>query len=777
MYLKHITIAGFKSFAAETTLSFIVPQKDTLGRQGMTAIVGPNGSGKSNVSDAIRWVMGEQSMKNLRGKKSEDVIFAGSETKNKQSMARVALTFDNTDKKLPVEYDEVVIERKMFRSGESEFLINGARVRLMDVVDTLAEAGLGRGSHCVVGQGMTDAILGATPIERRHMIEDAAGVKHFQIKKTRSEKKLERTRDNIQRTRELIAEVEPHLKMLKRQAQKAAKGKEVYDELKNLQRTYFAFMWQQFEKERAAAQEQKETHGMLLKNIERDVDGLNEQIATEAKKVENANVIGTYEVEKKEVYALLRTIDQKIATAQGRVEVEKERKIQEQKVKSIPVDLGYVRERLQIIRSSHEKLVARIASVESLDELDALKDQLTRMGVDLDALHEDAGKKSVALPADDNSQKILKIDEAIALLHEEVISGEKERTQAQEKIVVLDDKIKQEMSQDQKAREQFFVIEKMIREKQGELDRVREKYNDVKIILARLEVREEDVSNEARQELGVEIEDLPFDGEHIDVQQTELHINKLHIEYERIGGIDPMVVEEYEETQERFDFLSKEADDLDAAVTKLREVIKEMDKKIHEAFVKAYKEINIEFTRYFRILFGGGNAKLAKIVIDMSPRKTRNDDDEEQTNDEDGVEVDDDDEVKSGPHKTEVGIEIIASPPGKKVKHLSLLSGGERSLASIAMLFAIISYNPPPFTVLDEVEAALDEANSRRLAKIFSELSNHTQFIIITHNRETMRHADMLYGVTMANDGASQILSVKLDQLDEHIDEQGGVAA
>jgi chromosome segregation protein len=248
----------------------------------------------------------------------------------------------------------------------------------------------------------------------------------------------------------------------------------------------------------------------------------------------------------------------------------------------------------------------------------------------------------------------------------------------------------------------------------------------------------------------------------------EAKINMLRSEYDQIGGIDPMVIDEYKEMQERFNLLVNESKDLEEAIEQLKEVVKEMDKKIHEAFVGAFKQINEEFTKYFRILFNGGNAKLFKINVEKVVPKV---DGEENLNDSNGDENEEilTEENLQSSEKTELGIEISATPPNKKVKHLLLLSGGERTLTSIAMLFAVIAYNPPPFIILDEVEAALDEANSRRLAKIFAELSSKTQFIIITHNRETMRHSDVLYGVTMGNDGISQVLSVKLEQIKSEV--------
>ena len=211
MYLKKLEISGFKSFANKTTLDFL-PECNIAERNkcGITAIVGPNGSGKSNVADAIRWAIGEQSSKNLRGKKGEDVIFAGTDKKGRLGTASVTLYFDNSDKRIPIEFAEVSIARKIYRSGESEYLINGSRVRLLDIVDLLAKAGIGKDSYCVINQGMSDAVLSATPIERRSIFEDAAGVKQYQIEKERALRKLESTRENLVRVDALTTEIEPH---------------------------------------------------------------------------------------------------------------------------------------------------------------------------------------------------------------------------------------------------------------------------------------------------------------------------------------------------------------------------------------------------------------------------------------------------------------------------------------------------------------------------------------------------------------------------------------
>ena len=227
---------------------------------------------------------------------------------------------------------------------------------------------------------------------------------------------------------------------------------------------------------------------------------------------------------------------------------------------------------------------------------------------------------------------------------------------------------------------------------------------------------------------------------------------------EQIGGIDPLVIDEYKEVSERFEFLTAESQDLEKAIISLKSVIKEMDQKIEKEFRKAYKEINREFSEYFKIIFGGGEANLAQVKI-----KNRRLNKPKDSNEEEGEELKEEKNEKE--EYAETGIEISAFPPGKKITNLNMLSGGERSLTSIALLFAIIAYNPPPFAILDEVEAALDEANAKRFSRILRELSQKTQFITISHNREIMRQAKILYGVTMDENGISKLLSVRLDQI------------
>ncbi len=763
MYLKKVEITGFKSFANKTTLEFLPAAnfRDDAAGKGITAIVGPNGSGKSNVSDAIKWAMGEQSMKNLRGKKSEDVIFAGSGSKARLSSAHVSLFFDNSDKRIPLEFSEVVLTRKLFRSGESEYLINGSKARLLDVTDLLARAGVGKESYSVINQGMSDALLNANPIERRGVLEDAAGVKQYQIKKERALKKLESTRENMERTAGLIREIEPHLKMLKRQAEKAQQGKVVAGELREKQTSYFSHLWQAFQAERAKFSAEKDTLGAAMMNMQREVDKMSDELNQESAQVENSGGDQVLEKKKFEIRQKLNELDREIIIAEGRIVVEKEKLANQKVLEIIPVDLKYVQTKVKHIREAQERLILAVEGAENLDDLQDIKEWARAIQQQLFDLHEDAGKGEVAI-AKDNSKEVAQINDRIA----ELTAKGKVAQENQQKLKLEYAEVEKEIEkQDQKVRqlrERFFQVERESRVKQEQLNVLKDQFNDSKIKLARVEVREEDLTAEIRSALRIEPAELLKNIENQnqdnwDRDKIERDIARLKVQLEQIGGIDPMIVEEYSETNARFDFLTQELKDLADALVSLEEVIKEMEHRINEEFAKAFEQINKEFSKYFQIIFAGGKASLNKIKVPVrggamvdEKNQTENDDSEQESAEE---------------KKSEVGVEILACPPGKKIANLSMLSGGERSLTSLALLFAIIAHNPPPFAILDEVEAALDEANSRRFSKILQELSGSTQFISITHNRETMRQAALLYGVTMGEDGISKLLSVRLDQI------------
>jgi chromosome segregation ATPase len=757
VYLKKLEINGFKSFANKTTLDFL-PECNIAegGKCGITAIVGPNGSGKSNVADAIRWVIGEQSSKNLRGKKSEDLIFAGTDKKGRLGAASVTLYFDNSDKRIPIEFAEVSISRKIFRSGESEYLINGSRVRLMDIVDLLAKAGIGKDSYCVITQGMSDAVLNATPVERRTIFEDAAGVKQYQIEKERALRKLESTRENLVRVDALTTEIEPHLKNLRRQAEKASQGKDVAVKLHEKQVLLYSYLWDNFQGERGTLAKERDSVQKQVFDIEIETNTLQKEVAEASRVMEDQTKEESLEKELATLRDEGNTLLRDRSIVEGKIEIEKEKQKEQEVIRVVPVDLNYVRQALSEIRDHQAELIKRIQNVEKLEDLQDIREFAQVIKQKLHDLDEKAGhgsveeKKIIALPEDEKRQS----DERLADYEKEKKSLNAKLEQLQKLLSQKENELQSIREASRTSRETFFAKEKLWREKEQQLTVLKDTLNEVKVRLARVEVREEDLVTLVREELHMNVEDLKYDGTPVEKEKLEREIARLKVEVEHIGTIDPLVVEEYKETEERFQFLTRESADLKQAIESLRVVVKEMDQKIDDVFQDAFKEIRKKFEAYFKIIFGGGKAELNMIKI----KRRKSGDGEEG-------ELEEENEEASEEEADEFGIEIFACPPGKKITNLSMLSGGERSLTSLALLFAIISHNPPPFAVLDEVEAALDEANSRRFSKMLQELSDHTQFIAITHNRQTMEQAGLLYGVTMGQDGVSQLLSIRLDQI------------
>ncbi|TXH01738.1 MAG: hypothetical protein E6P95_01290 [Candidatus Moraniibacteriota bacterium] len=771
MYLRKLELNGFKSFATKTVLDFLpdcdiasgakLARNDSRSdsvRCGITAIVGPNGSGKSNVADAIRWAIGEQSSKNLRGKKSEDVIFAGTDKKTRLGTASVTLYFDNTDKRIPIEFTDVAITRKVYRSGESEYLVNGSRVRLMDVVDLLAKAGVGKDSYCVINQGMSDAVLQATPIERRTTFEDAAGVKQYQIEKERALRKIESTKENLARVDSLVIEIEPHLKNLRRQAEKAAQGKDIAARLRSKQELLYSFLWQSFTEERGSLLTQRNQLENTITILEQTVSEI-ERLTKETAVALETNVAETsLEQALATLRAALNESIREMSLLEGRREGELEKRREREAIEIIPVDLHFVEARLEEVSKLQAALIEKLTRVEKLEDLQDIKEFATVIKQRVAELRAQAGEGSVkmkkisALSEEERLEsdtRLAKLENDLATLKAAIEKNESLVKEKSEALNLL-------REQGRKERENFFAREREVREQHYTLQRKKDELNELKVRLARVEVREEDLTALVREELSLAPEALVYDGTPVEREKLEKEILRLKIEVEHIGTLDPLVVDEFQETEKRYNFLVTESTDLKQALESLRMVVRQMDEKIDAEFQSAFQEISKKFVEYFKLIFGGGKAELS--LVKIKARK-RDEGSEEEIDDTEVTEEETDD--------FEYGIEISACPPGKRIHNLSMLSGGERSLTSLALLFAIIAHNPPPFAVLDEVEAALDEANSRRFSRMLNELSQHTQFIAITHNRETMSQAALLYGVTMGDDGVSKLLSIRLDQLGE----------
>lgn len=719
MYLKKLELHGFKSFAQHTTLEF---------QRGISAIVGPNGGGKSNIADALRFVLGEQSMKSIRSKKSEDLIFSGSASRGRMSMASVTLHFDNHDKTFPVDFESVIIQRKIFRDGENQYSINGAQVRLKDLAELIAKAKLGLKGYTIINQGMGDAILESSIKERKEIIFEALGLKEFQIKRADAMVKLSHTTVNLEKAEGIAKEIEPHLKFLKKQAEKIEERHASEEKLAAFERMYL----QKRMRAVSGALHQRESEASREEVHIVDLRFSIEGIAREIEEKQSAITMAFEGVAGLET-SLLEEESKRNATLReiGRVEG-MIAAFRAESNKVIAINVAYVREQMEDL---HRELVSAMEE----QHADALREKLHAFANKFGALLEAVRSERVKAPVTgvDNS---LHLNQESARLSELL-------AQSDQRVRAIKDQTKNMYAAHSAQREKIFELKNAQKEKEHACARAEEQRSMVHKEIEELNKEKEVLDKEKLflESKGtiflIEDESAVFTA---DEEEMRRNIERLRVRLENIDLIDENVAREHQETKTRYDFLIKETGDLRQAISSLHKVIEELDAIITGRFKEAFKKINENFQKYFSLLFDGGSARIE--VVDTIREET-----------EEG------EEARNA--KEEYGVDIDVTLPRKKASGLAVMSGGERALASLALLFALVSTAPPPFLVLDEIDAPLDEANSLRYGKMLHELKAHTQFVVITHNRETMRQADVLYGVTMQEDGVSKLLSVKFDTM------------
>ncbi len=753
MYLEKLEIQGFKSFAKKTVFEFMPPK---AGNRGVTAIVGPNGSGKSNVSDAIRWVMGEQSLKLIRGKKSADVIFAGSEQKSRLGFAEVTLTLNNEDGTITVpdgaddgadifEYSQITIARRIYRSGESNYLINGHTVRLADVQLLLARAHFAEKSYTVIGQGMIDHMLMATPAERKIFFDEAVGIKEFQIKRHRSVLKLHSTRENLHETKMLLAEIEPRLRSLTRQIKRLEKREVVEEQLHTAYLEYYGKQWFDIEDQYVGLTKQHGEAKLQMDGLQKQYDEAFARMQTMEVQETKSDTYAQLQAESEKIYAKRSKVREEILRLKNAVEMAKVKA--ESQAKWTPLPLSKIIMELETVKEE-------IAAAETAAELTAVKRLVKALSKRVHGL---IGR--LQKPAPEQHQTSFHDEKAVAQIEE------------MEKVLVILEtearEIKHRMDgfakEEEKKKSAFFALQRELQQHQSALHTAERRQSDLAVQLARVETRRQTILEEIDREVPQKrIEILNQNPEklgQVNVTESQTEVYRLRRQLELIGGIDEEVVAEYEQTKERFEFLDTQVTDLDKAITSIEKAINDLDEHMTKQRKEGFRAINREFDRYFKMLFGGGKAGIEEIKAEKKPAK-KNNDELEDLEDVDALE----EELNDAAKEELAGIDIYANPPGKRINDINVLSGGERAMASAALLCAILSLNPSPFVVLDEVDAALDESNSIRLAQIIEELAEKAQFIIITHNRATMEVADVLYGITMGDDGVSGMLSVKLEE-------------
>ncbi|MBI4426044.1 MAG: AAA family ATPase [Candidatus Kerfeldbacteria bacterium] len=879
MHLERLEVQGFKSFASKTELEF--------GR-GVTAIVGPNGSGKSNIADAVRWVLGEQSLKLIRGKKAEDVIFAGSDKKTKLGAAEVSLYLNNEDRAAPIDFSELVITRRVYRDGVGEYLVNKRPVRLQDIQMLLAKANFGQRTYSVIGQGMVDSFLVTSPQERKHFFDEAAGVRQYQLKREQAISKLEHTRENLRQAEALLQEIEPRLRSLTRQVRRLERRTEVEQQLTEAQVKAYRGMWQELRQHLSKAQAQLSQFEAERGKHDQAVQRLNRQLSQLEQEQSRSEVFSALQREFERAQAdkgvllaeqaVLKGQRDAAFAQQGKVNVvwlEKQAAAVAQQLADVAGEvtvlehgLGVEQSKLTALeaeeaqrRKGYQKLedevhkahtalaqgavtvpevqreftefvafeqafVAELRAVTSPEQLaklqrqaNELEERTARLGSRLERIGATVTAEQVIQLQDKVRQALRVRDEAMQRANDlrlsvqlktekrsqlerghERLVNERDRLQRElarasaetkedaaamfreqsetltAKIAAVDQRLSKVTADLQRfnqaeteKRDELFRVQRELRSAQDQLNQVVTEQNEVKVEVARLETRQQDVEREIREEVKEAAWAAIFDRPEATSPPTPEQLDevqRLKHQLGLIGGLDEAVEKEYTDTKERYTFLKTQYDDLIKAAGQLEQGIAELDRTIKERFDEAFHKINEEFGKFFKTLFSGGSAKLVLLKEEVA---------EEAPTDEEGEGEDEEEEVvpKQTGEKVVTGIDIQATPPGKRLKGIAMLSGGERALTSIALICAIIANNPSPFVVLDEVDAALDEANSQRFAAILEHLAKQTQFVVITHNRATMEKSNILYGVTMGDDGVSRMLSVKLEEAEHVIKKYG----
>jgi chromosome segregation protein len=922
VFLKSIELFGFKSFADRSKLDF---------SPGITSLLGPNGCGKSNIVDAIKWVLGEQSIKTLRAGKMEDVIFNGTENRKKLSIAEVTLTISNEHNELPLEVPEISIKRRMYRSGESEYFINSAPVRLREVKELFYDTGIGKSSYSILEQGKIDQILSQRPEDRRYIFEEAAGITRYKQRQAEASRKLERTEDNLRQVQNILKEVRQTYDSRKGQARKAEQYRQLDAKIFSVEVELQLLRVQSLEKRLADKQDQlqcaleeSEAVQEQQKELRELIDVQMEQMNTLSKEridiqtslhrmdesrssrksqlellaerigdldrsaAEHTRRTGTL-VERMEksrqakdekqhqfeeitgeynqtiadraiceqtitaAVERITGIDQEIASGRDRVQKLERRQIElghelQEITESIARELdahlkasGYsshargdaeaelihtveslivstrgkaaLLEDASAFKSSRHKELTKQASEdfaaveEGLSQLKVrMSDYFSMIPKFLDEFLSPAGimtkKRQIDQASEETYRQQDKLRQAEAALGEqkrELTARLESYRQTLEEAKISEVELKGQLAS---LRQEITELERGLKEDQKELERSRqaleqtrekrelsqarieqlnttgeEKHAEEQQLRLRMsqiqkELQKHSTELESRRaevkkredaflhatqrierskaEMASAKEEISYIYESFEENYAKsLHefrssalsgrdepslrseLKRLKQQVSSLGYINHMAAEEFSEVEERYDFLRKQLKDLEQAKEDLHQVTREITSRCEVLFEESYSRIKKNFHVMFRRLFGGGRAELRLI----DPNDMLN-----------------------------TGIDILAQPPGKKLEKISLLSGGERSMTAVALMFATYLVKPSPFCILDEIDAALDDANIGYFLDILQEFSANSQFVIITHNKKTVLGSASMLGVTMQEAGVSKVIAYRLDE-------------
>jgi len=797
MEFKKIQLNGFKSFADKT--SFLI-------EDGLTGIVGPNGCGKSNIVESLRWVMGETSAKSMRGSGMEDVIFSGTSNKTSKNIAEVSVTVANQNNEGPIQFrelDEVNVRRKIEKDRGSKFYINDKEVRARDAQMFFADLSTGAHSPSMISQGRIGALVTAKPADRRAILEEAAGISGLHVRRHEAELRLSAAENNLKRADELRRQQEKQLANLQKQAEEATKYKNISDEIKKIEAGLYYLKLLDIDEEIRIENEINTEAGdevsgfnnkiseieTLIKSETDKVTPLREKNIENLSKIQRLNLeLQSLDEENTRVQDEIKNIKKSLQTFDDDINREKgividansnEKRLKEEKSELIEIDSKYYETEKQSnedLNNAKNKLTLEIDKIKALinsekkeeaintledtkkiieeyantfsknqniknesvkrnerisvidKEIESWKNLLSNSEKMVTELSERKNKLNLQLEKLDNQPKLQA--EKKGQISEGLRISEQEKTENESIINSTDEKIELLRSQLNEIQEQSIQIRERKASSGATIEGLKKRKNDlVDRIYSELNLSEGNILENSNL-FGKE--ELPNS-----VNQEDL-LDKKKQEREKLGSVNLKADEETNKYELEIKKMEQDRSDLVTAITKLKDSINELNQKGRERLIEAFEKVNRKFNEVYTKLFNGGNAKLEL--------------------------VDSDDPL-------EAGLEMLVSPPGKRLQSITLLSGGEQALTALSLIFAVFLTNPSPICVLDEVDAPLDDANVTRFCSLLEELTKitNTKFIIVTHHALTMSKMNRLYGVTMPEKGISQLVAVDLQKAESMV--------
>jgi len=927
MFLKKMILMGFKSFADKTEIQF---------QDGITALLGPNGCGKSNVVDAIKWVLGEQSTKNMRAENMVDVIFNGTEQRKALNVAEVTLVIANENQILDLDVPEIEVKRRLYRSGESEYLINNAPVRLKEVRELFLDTGVGKSAYSIMEQGKIDQILSQKPEDRRYIFEEAAGITRFKIRGEEAERKLRKTEQNMTQVENILHEVKKNHDSLKKQSDKTGLYRKRKESIFQLEVNHRQLQWNRYQENQLKHKEKKDKHSKALEKVKNEVDNLMNTLkerhhlvdSMENNRIEIQKRLYGLDIEEENKRNQIRMIQERRKEFESEQEgyqqrehqlnerlkeIETARKERQEEVqgfvdrvseidntilgleKNIEKSDASIEQNKRKMESLEKDILEKESGREKLQEelrvltdhivneldkglkdsgfslqkkerlIEALEDRIEKLQIQLKGktgllkdwvsvkhhkeeedhslfegmqkffiesgnelgqcqqeveelnqifpsfLEDFLSPRGIIVQRRENEKSMKTLQQAMRSCRDEIDSLQKQNQEIQEKmeesrklledyrvnrvrlitqkaavedslITLQKEEEKEELqkkdvlewiaqvqkritqaTEDQKKQEQQIEAlqkekeklrqelkdlekgihsssedmegkEKILKEKKDKIQQLTLSREKEEMELVHIKEEIEQLLNDFRDRYSRNLDEFSKEGlDNLSLVDLKTQISLEKQELKSLGQVNLMAPEEYAEVKERYDFLNNQMNDLRKARENLTEVTREIRKESESRFITTFKQVEENFREMFRKLFGGGRAEF-------------------KLTDPDNI--------------LESGIEIYAQPPGKKLENIALLSGGEKSLTGVGLLFATYLVKPSPFCILDEIDAALDDANIQRFVHVLIEFANRSQYVVITHNKKTVTGAKTLLGVTMQESGVSKLVAMRLDTED-----------